>query len=248
MGFARMLQAVNLTKRYDTVLALDSLNLHVRPGEVFCLLGANGAGKTTTLNLFLNFITPTAGSALVDQIDAARDPMRARRLVAYLPEQVMLYPRLTAVENLDYFSRLAGHRYPAARARELLRRCGLPAGALDNRLASYSKGMRQKVGLAIALAKQAKALLLDEPTSGLDPQASYEFSKTLGELARSGMAVLMATHDLFRVKESGTRAGIMRQGRLVAVAETADLHAADLEKLYLEHMRAPEAAAPEFAA
>ncbi|WP_036259675.1 ABC transporter ATP-binding protein [Methylocapsa aurea] len=242
-----MLQAINLTKRYDATLALDALNLEVQAGEVFCLLGANGAGKTTTLNLFLNFIAPTSGVALVDNIDVAENPMQARRLVAYLPEQVMLYPKLTAAENLDYFSRLAGHRYSAPKLRTFLQQCGLQSAAIDNRLSSFSKGMRQKVGLATALAKQAKALLLDEPTSGLDPQASHEFSGILTDLAGSGMAVLMATHDLFRVKESGTRAGIMRQGRLVAAVNTADLHAADLERLYLEHMAA-QAGASEIAA
>ncbi|WP_091683038.1 ABC transporter ATP-binding protein [Methylocapsa palsarum] len=238
-----MLQAINLTKRYQNVLALDSLNLEVRAGEIFCLLGANGAGKTTTLHLFLHFIAQTSGRALVDQVDVADDPLRARRVIAYLPEQVMLYPNLTGAENLDYFSRLAGHRYTTSELRALLARCGLQADAIDHRLGSYSKGMRQKVGLSIALAKQAKALLLDEPTSGLDPQAAHELSVTLADLARSGMAVLMATHDLFRVKETGTRAGIMRRGRLVAVVETANLQAADLERLYLDHMSSPEVAA-----
>ncbi len=116
----------------------------------------------------------------------------------------MLYPKLTGLENLDSFSRLSGHRYCAAELARFLDRCGLPAEAGPRRLATYSKGMRQKVGLAIALAKNAKALLLDEPTSGLDPQASHEFSAVLADLARGGVAVLMATYDLFRVKETGT--------------------------------------------
>jgi len=233
-----MLAAENLSKRYNGTLALDRLTLEVPPGEIFCLLGANGAGKTTTINLFLNFIQPSSGTARVAGQDVTSHPQAVRRLVAYLPEQVMLYPRLTGLENLDYFSRLAGHRYSGADLARFLERCGLPSAAGAQRLATYSKGMRQKVGLAIALAKDAKALLLDEPTSGLDPQASYEFSAVLADLARGGVAVLMATHDLFRVKETGTRAGIMRQGRLVEVIDTKALHPADLERLYLEHMRA----------
>jgi ABC-2 type transport system ATP-binding protein len=205
-----MLEAINLTKRYAGILALDGLNLQVQRGEIFCLLGANGAGKTTTINLFLNFITPTSGLAKVDGYSVTEHCEAIRRLVAYLPEQVMLYPRLTGLENLDYFSRLAGLRYKPAQQRVFLERCGLAPQAADRQVGTYSKGMRQKVGLAIALAKQAKALLLDEPTSGLDPQASFEFSETLSALAQTGVAVLMATHDLFRVKESGTRAGIMK--------------------------------------
>jgi ABC-2 type transport system ATP-binding protein len=233
-----MLAAENLTKRYNGTLALDRLNLEVPPGEIFCLLGANGAGKTTTINLFLGFIEPTSGSARVGGLEVEAHAQEVRRLVAYLPEQVMLYPKLTGLENLDYFSRLAGHRYSSTELVRFLDRCGLPAEAGPRRLATFSKGMRQKVGLAIALAKDAKALLLDEPTSGLDPQASYEFSEVLADLARGGVAVLMATHDLFRVKETGTRAGIMRQGRLVEVLDTKALHPADLERVYLEHMRA----------
>lgn len=233
-----MLEADQLSKRYGGVLALDNLTLQVSPGEIFCLLGANGAGKTTTINLFLNFIAPTSGAAKVCGLDVAENPQAARRLVAYLPEQVMLYPKLSGLENLDYFSRLGGHRYTRAELAHFLDRCGLPSEAATRPLATYSKGMRQKVGVAIALAKDAKALLLDEPTSGLDPQASYEFSAVLADLAREGVAVLMATHDLFRVKGTGTRAGIMRQGRLVDVVDTKRLGPAELERLYLDHMRA----------
>jgi ABC-2 type transport system ATP-binding protein len=233
-----MLEAITLSKRYGDSLALDSLNLQVQRGEVFCLLGANGAGKTTTIHLFLNFIAPTSGTATVDGRDVFANTEEVRRLVAYLPEQVMLYPKLTGLENLDYFCRPAGHRYTPSQQLSFLEQCGLSTLAAKRSLGTYSKGMRQKVGLAIATAKRAKALLLDEPTSGLDPKASYEFSETLLALTSSGVAVLMATHDLFRVKESGTRAGIMKQGRLVSVIDTDHLGAADLERLYLEHMHA----------
>lgn len=234
-----MLEAIELTKRYRDQLALDRLSLQVERGEIFCLLGANGAGKTTTINLFLNFIMPTSGEARIGGRRVTEQPTEIRRLVAYLPEQVMLYPRLTGLENLDYFSRLAGLRYPPQRRMEFLERCGLAPTAARRAVATYSKGMRQKVGLAIAMAKRAEVLLLDEPTSGLDPLASYELSETLSELARSGVAVLMATHDLFRVKETGTRAGIMKQGRLLATVDPKALSGADLERLYLEHMHAP---------
>jgi ABC-2 type transport system ATP-binding protein len=233
-----MLTAIDLCKRYDGHLALDQLNLHVAPGEVFCLLGANGAGKTTTLNLFLDFVERTSGSARVGDLDVAEHPLATKRLLAYLPEQVMLYPSLTGLENLAYFAGLAGLDLSAEAAREALERAGLAPAACGRRVRGYSKGMRQKVGLAIAMARRVSALLLDEPTSGLDPAAANEFGQQVAALARSGVAVLMATHDLFRAKELGTRIGIMKQGRLVAELDSAAIGHADLERLYLEHMRA----------
>lgn len=232
-----MLKAAGLTKRYDSHVALDDLTLEVQPGEVFCLLGANGAGKTTAINLFLNFVQPTAGTATINGVDVTRSPLETKKYLAYIPETVMLYRNLTGVENLEYFAALAGHgAYNRHQLLALLMRAGLQREAADRRVGGYSKGMRQKVGIAIALAKNAKALLLDEPTSGLDPKASNEFSGLLTQMSQDGVAVLMATHDLFRAKESGTRVGIMRQGRLVRTLTTAEVGHADLERIYLEHM------------
>jgi ABC-2 type transport system ATP-binding protein len=233
-----MLEAVGLTKKYNEHLALKGLDLHIAAGEIYCLLGANGAGKSTTINLFLNFISPTSGTAKINGLDVSQEPVLSKKYVAYIPEVVMLYKNLTGLENLRYFSALAGHEhYSKDELLGFLARAGLPAAAPTQRVGGYSKGMRQKVGIAIALAKQAKALLLDEPTSGLDPKASNEFSELLRELSGDGVAVLMATHDLFRVKESGTRAGIMRQGELVADLHVQDIGHADLEKLYLDYMK-----------
>jgi ABC-2 type transport system ATP-binding protein len=217
-------------------VALDRLNLTIAPGEVFCLLGANGAGKTTTINLFLNFIDPIGGTARINGLDVTEQPLETKRFVAYIPEQVMLYRNLTGLENLEYFTALAGHEYPRSAFIDLFRQVGLAQGTEDQRVSTYSKGMRQKVGIAIAIAKKAGALLLDEPTSGLDPKASNEFSALLKRMSDQGVAVLMATHDLFRAKESGSRVGIMKHGRLVATMSTADIGHADLERLYLEHM------------
>ena len=232
-----MLEALHLTKRYGATTALDDLTLTVAPGDVFCLLGANGAGKTTTINLFLNFIEPTDGQALVNGIDVTRSPLESKRYLAYIPETVMLYRNLTGLENLEYFAALAGSTdLSRASLLAVLARVGLPVEAADRRVGGYSKGMRQKVGIAIAVAKGARALLLDEPTSGLDPKASNEFSELLRQVSGEGVAVLMATHDLFRAKESGTRVGIMKRGRLVALHGTDEFSHADLERLYLEHM------------
>ena len=234
-----MLEAIDLTKTFNGTTALDRLNLRVEPGEVFCLLGANGAGKTTTINLFLNFLQPTSGTARIKGLDVTKHPIEARRVIAYIPEQVMLYPHLTGIENLEYFTALAGmDNYSEADLLEFLAHAGLEESAARRRLGTYSKGMRQKVGIAIAVARGAEALLLDEPTSGLDPKASHEFSEILGRLRDEGVAVLMATHDLFRAKETGSRVGIMKQGRLVATLDTEEIGHADLERLYLEHMRA----------
>jgi ABC-2 type transport system ATP-binding protein len=232
-----LLEAQGLTKKYDDVTALEGLTLKVDRGEVYCLLGANGAGKTTTINLFLNFVQPTAGIASVKGLDVTKAPLETKKYLAYIPEQVMLYRNLSGLENLEYFSALAGHgRYTREDLLALLSEAGLSADASDRRVGKYSKGMRQKVGIAIALAKKAEALLLDEPTAGLDPKASNEFSGLLKKLSDRGVAVLMATHDLFRAKESGTRVGIMKHGRLVATLETSDIGHADLERIYLEHM------------
>jgi ABC-2 type transport system ATP-binding protein len=232
-----MLEAFSLTKRYNGTVALEGLTLKVRPGEVFCLLGANGAGKTTTINLFLNFIAPSSGTATINGIDVRAHPLETKKYVAYIPETVTLYRNLTGLENLEYFAALAGHpEYTRDQLIAFLREVDLPEEAPDKRVATYSKGMRQKVGIAIALAKQATALLLDEPTSGLDPKASNEFSSLLTRMSGAGVAILMATHDLFRAKESGTRVGIMKHGRLLAVHDTSTFSHADLERLYLDYM------------
>jgi ABC-2 type transport system ATP-binding protein len=232
-----MLEAISLTKAYRGRLALDGLTLAIAPGEIFCLLGANGAGKTTTINLFLAFTPPTSGQAFIKGVDVARQPVETKRFIAYIPETVMLYPRLTGLENLEYFSGLAGHdHYTRADLLDFFTRAGLDSEAADRRVATYSKGMRQKVGIAIALAKRAEALLLDEPTSGLDPKAANEFSQSLRGISAGGVAVLMATHDLFRAKELGTRIGIMKGGRLLTTLKSEEIGHADLERIYLQHM------------
>lgn len=232
-----MLQAKALSKSFGDKSALRSLDLQVEAAEIFCLLGANGAGKTTTINLFLGFTKPTSGGAFVDGIEVATDPSAARRRLAYIPEQVSLYGSLSGLENLDYFTSLAGRSSPIAELRELLRTSGLAEDPIDRPVETYSKGMRQKVAIAIARARHAKALLLDEPTSGLDPEASNEFSQLLIAMRENQVAVLMATHDLFRAREIATRIGIMRQGELLTTIEAASVGHRQLEELYLDLMR-----------
>ncbi len=234
-----MLEANNLTKRFGATAALDSVNLRVEPGEMYCLLGANGAGKTTLINVFLNFLSPDGGEARIDGMDVTRHAIETKRLIAYIPEQVMLYGVLSGLENLGYFAELAtGRRSSDSDLLSLLADVGLDRDAASRRVSTYSKGMRQKVGIAIAMAKRARALLLDVPTSGLDPKAASEFSDLLRRAREDGVAILTTTHDLFHAKQTGTRIGIMKRGRLVADFSSETLSHTDLEALYLQHMQA----------
>lgn len=243
-----MLRTESLTKKFGDTLALDELNLSVNAKEIVCLLGANGAGKTTTINLFLGFLGPTSGAAFVNDRNVAENVEAARADLAYVPEQVSLYPVLTGLENLVYFNRLAGKDTPdRQQLRTYFDRVGLDQDAADAKVENYSKGMRQKVGLAIALAKGAKALLLDEPLSGLDPKAANEFCALLRTLADNGTAVLMATHDLFRAKEVGDRIGIMKAGRLLDDLKASEINHSQLESIYLNHMHDGGPAAGEAA-
>ena len=242
-----ILKADDLSKRYeDGVLALDHLNLEVRPGEVYCLLGANGAGKTTTIHLLLNFIPPTAGTALIQGIDVAKEPLRSKDYVAFVSENVMLYGNFTAFQNLDYFTKLAGKRgLTKSDYAKALESVGLQKEAFDVRTKNYSKGMRQKLGLAIALIKDAPNVLLDEPTSGLDPKSGQEFLNLLVRMRDQGKSVFMSTHDIFRAKLIADRVGFMMKGRLVMMKTRAELAGADLTELYIQYM--DESAGPETA-
>lgn len=173
----------------------------------------------------------------VGGVDVASDPLGARQRVAYIPESVMLYGNLNGLENLAYFTALSGRpELSHAALAAILEETGLPRDAIRRRVRTYSKGMRQKVGIAIAVARGAKALLLDEPTSGLDPKASNEFSVLLERLRDDQVAILMATHDLFRAKEIGTRIGLMKHGRLVNEIDPGTIGHADLERIYLAEM------------
>lgn len=238
-----MLQAIDLTKRYeDGLLALDHVNFEVKEGEIFCLLGANGAGKTTAINLFLNFIDPTDGQTLINGIDSAKDPLEAKKHVSYVSENVMLYGNFTARQNLDFFAKLGGK---TALTKEdyysVMRKVGLQEKAFEAKLKTFSKGMRQKLGICIAIIKDAPNILLDEPTSGLDPKAASEFLKILAGLKEEGKAIFMSTHDIFRAKAIADRVGIMKEGRLVMLRTREEFLEENLEKLYLDYMQ--EAAA-----
>jgi ABC-2 type transport system ATP-binding protein len=234
-----MLQAIDLTKRYeDQQLALDALNLEIKEGEIFFLLGANGAGKTTTINLFLNFIEPSSGKALINGIDVTKEPLESKKFVSYVSENVMLYGNFTARQNLDFFAKLGGKENLTREDYYMrMREVGLQEEAFEKKVKTFSKGMRQKVGLTIAIIKDAPNILLDEPTAGLDPKAAAELMQILVNLKRQGKSILMCTHDIFRAKSIADRVGIMKEGRLVMVRTREEFLEDDLEKIYMDYMQ-----------
>ncbi|MDR0498308.1 MAG: ABC transporter ATP-binding protein [Holophagales bacterium] len=234
-----MLKAQSLSKRYeDGNLALDSLDLTVNEGETYCMLGANGAGKTTTINLFFNFIQPTGGSVSVGGIDTAVSPLEARRRMAYISENVMLYGVLTARQNLRFFADISGKPCSTDDCYKLLDRVGLDRGVINSKVKTFSKGMRQKLGLAIALLRDTPVIVMDEPTSGLDPKASKDFIDLLQSLKQSGKTMLISTHDIHRVKDIADRVGIMRQGKLVIENLNSEFNTESLQGLYIQCMNA----------
>jgi ABC-2 type transport system ATP-binding protein len=229
-----VLQATQLGKQYNGTAALSNLNLSIDKGEIFCLLGQNGAGKTTTINLFLGFTDASSGEAKINDVTVKPNDVATKKFVAYIPEVVQLYGNLNGIENLDFFSRLAGFKYSNEMLTGFLSKAGLQAEAHSKHLTTYSKGMRQKVGIAIALAKNADVILMDEPTSGLDPKATAEFTTICKELAAEGKTIFMATHDIFNAVNVGTRIGIMKEGALVHTINTSDVTADELQLLYLQ--------------
>ena len=232
-----MIQVKNATKSFKGNTAVNDLNLQVASGEILGLLGANGAGKSTTINMLLGFLKPDSGQVLINEKECFANSSEVRNMIGYIPESVNLYPYLSGAENLDYFCKLAGLFYPKTELVDFLSTCGLQSEAHDQKVSEYSKGMRQKVGIAIAYAKKAKVYLLDEPASGLDPLASNELSDLLRKLADEGAAIMMASHDLFRVREVCSRIGILKNGKLIKELNSTDVSANELESVYLEFMK-----------
>ena len=230
-----MIQLKNINKKFKDNVALDNLSLEVKSGEIYGLLGANGAGKSTTLNLLLGFLNADKGQ--INLIDNNDSSIIKQDRIGYIPENVNLYPYLTGLENLDYFSKLAGLKFKYSELKGFLSECGLEKEAFNKYISEYSKGMRQKVGIAIAYAKNAKIYLLDEPASGLDPLSSNELSRLLIKMSKKGATILMASHDIFRVRETCHKIGILKNGSLVKEMFSKDVSPIELESLYIDYMK-----------
>jgi ABC-2 type transport system ATP-binding protein len=209
------IQTYGLAKFYGKKKALCGLDLTIKSGEIFGLLGHNGAGKTTTVNLLTTLLEPSAGRLEVAGVDGSKDADLLRQRIGYLPENVQFYDNLTMLENLHFFARLSGLVKPLPRIREVLEYLSF-TGHENERIGTFSKGMRQRVGIAQAILHKPSVLFLDEPTSGLDPVGVRQLRDVIVSLNRDlGMTIFMNTHLLTEVTKTCTSIGIVRQGELV---------------------------------
>lgn len=212
-----VISAANLCVDVQSKSILKNVSFTANKGEVLALLGGNGAGKSTTIKTFLGLMTPTSGQAMLAGVDVHEEPNIVRQKVAYLPESVMLYGHLTAIENIQYFLSLAGKPKSVDEITTALKRVALQETAWNSALGGYSKGMRQKTAIALALLREAPILFLDEPTSGLDPVAIDEFNRLVSQLAEQGATILMVTHDVYGACHVANRIGLLRNGEIVGM-------------------------------
>jgi ABC-2 type transport system ATP-binding protein len=232
------IQTFGLTKYYnDRIPALKSLDLVVRKGEVFGFLGPNGSGKSTTIRLLLGFLHPTAGRAQVLGLDIVHESVAIRHRIGYLPGGIALYDTLTGEQLLDYLGKLTGR--PSIRRRELCERLELSASTLKRLVRDYSRGMRQKVGIVQALQHDPELAILDEPSEGLDPLMQRAFYEILDVLKGEGRTIFFSSHVLSEVERVCDRVAIVRQGKLVAVEETAALLARRKRNVQIRFAGAP---------
>jgi len=219
-----VLEARGLIKRYGDFVAVDNLDLTVHRGEVFGLLGPNGAGKTTTILMLLGLTEPTAGTVRVLGFDPVRQPLSVKARVGYLPEQLGFYEGLTARENLIYTAKLNGLRREEAYRRidEALAQMGLSEAA-DRPVRTFSRGMRQRLGLADVMIKRPEMIIMDEPTQGLDPEVAREFLEVIRRLKGEGITILLSSHLLHQVQAVCDRVGLFHRGRLVLEGTVEEL-------------------------
>ena len=225
------LKAIDLEVIRGGKTVLSGMSFEVKQGEVFALLGGNGAGKSTTLLTFMGLLCPNAGIAEVLGHSVADAPEAVRSRIAYLPENSALYEHLTALENLTYFLSLSHERPDPSTLNAALDEVSLPVDSRYKSLKSYSKGMRQKVAIALALLRDTPVLLLDEPTSGLDPAAVEDFHRIIERLAEKGVTILMVTHDLYGACQVASRVGLLRFGQLVDKFEADASGSVDIERI-----------------
>lgn len=214
-----------LSKQYKNHLAVDNLNLRIYPGEIFGLLGPNGAGKSTTILMMLGLTDASSGQIRIDEIDPQRDPVNAKRKIGYLPDNIGFYDHRTGLENLMLIAELNGMSRHTARQRaiQLLEQVGI-GDVADNKVGTYSRGMKQRLGLADTLIKKPKIVILDEPTLGLDPTGVKEFLELIKDLShRDKLTVLLSSHHLHQMQEVCTRVGLFVQGKLIATGKVNEL-------------------------
>lgn len=219
-----VLEAKGLTKRYGDFVAVDHLDLDIRKGEVFGLLGPNGAGKTTTILMLLGLTEPTSGEVSVLGFDPVRQPLSVKARVGYMPDQVGFYDDLTARENLIYIAKLNGipGNQVKRRVEEAIERVRL-TNVIDKRTATFSRGMRQRLGLADVLIKNPQLIIMDEPTQGLDPELAHEFLDLIQSLKAEGTTIMLSSHLLHQVQTICDRVGLFSQGRMVLQGTVSEL-------------------------
>lgn len=232
-----VIEAQNLSKRYGNFVAVDQLNLTLRAGEVFGILGPNGSGKTTAILMLLGLTEPSAGSVRVLSYDPQRQPLQVKARVGYLPDQVGFDEELTAHDNLSYMARLNGLRHPQNRIAEALARMGLRDVA-NKKVGTFSRGMKQRLGVAEILLKHPRVVILDEPTLGLDPEAAREFLQIVRNLKAEGITVLLASHLLPQVQVICDRVGLFYRGKMVLEGTVPQLAQQILGGAYRVHLRA----------
>lgn len=219
-----VLEAKGLTKKYDDFVAVNKLDLAIKKGEVFGLLGPNGAGKTTTILMLLGLTEPTEGRIRVLGFDPSRQPLSVKARVGYMPDQVGFYDELTARENLAYIAKLNGipRSELGGRIEETLTRVHLLEVA-DQRVSTFSRGMRQRLGLADVLIKRPQLIIMDEPTQGLDPELAREFLELIRSLKEEGITILLSSHLLHQVQAICDRVGLFSKGQMVLEGKVPDL-------------------------
>ena len=246
-----IIRTSELVKQYGDVTAVDHLNLEIHKGEVFGLLGPNGAGKTTTTLMLLGLTDPTSGTAEISGLDCTRDALAVKKIVGYLPDNVGFYPDMSGRENLIFSGMMNGltRKEAEERASGLLERVGMTYAA-DRKTGTYSRGMRQRLGIADVLMKDPEIIIMDEPTLGIDPSGMRELTALIRELSvKDGRTILISSHELYQIQEISDRVGIFVKGRMIACGRIDELgQQLQNEGLYMVDFRAEKTANQQRAA
>jgi ABC-2 type transport system ATP-binding protein len=231
-----MIEIKNLVKEYNGVRAVDDLCLNIGGGEIYGLLGPNGAGKSTTILMLTGLILPTSGECRIDGVEVSKNPIEVKKKIGYMPEDVGFYTNLTGFENLAFFARLYGipEKEIEGKCDELLKQVGLYG--VSKQVGGYSKGMRQRLGIAKAQLNDPSVIILDEPTANLDPQGVADYRRIIREIAKHDKTVLVSSHILSEVSKVSTKIGILQKGRLVTEGTWEEL-SSGIAKMDLSEIR-----------